>query len=85
MLARSQELIPEFYAGDGSFLSNVDDLHLGVTQVSRVWCSRPADNMVCFHFLMPDTYSGMPVHVRAAFVGMLGRTLGLLIWACFKA
>ena len=28
-----QELIPEFYAGDGSFLTNADDLQLGVTQV----------------------------------------------------
>lgn len=31
-----QELIPEFYAGDGSFLTNSDDLQLGVTQVSRI-------------------------------------------------
>ncbi|CAN0174364.1 unnamed protein product [Scytosiphon promiscuus] len=27
-----KELIPEFYAGDGSFLTNADDLQLGVTQ-----------------------------------------------------
>lgn len=36
VLTYLQELIPEFYAGDGSFLTNRDDLPLGVTQVSCV-------------------------------------------------
>ncbi|CAM9674725.1 unnamed protein product [Ectocarpus sp. 12 AP-2014] len=46
-----KELIPEFYAGDGSFLTNADDLQLGVTQVGQrvgdvelpPWARNPRD------------------------------------------
>ncbi|CAM9826988.1 unnamed protein product, partial [Choristocarpus tenellus] len=66
-----QELVPEFYAGDGSFLTNVDDLPLGVTQAGdRIgdvelppWSRSPRDFIRKMRRALESSYVSMRIHL----------------------
>ncbi|CAN0369325.1 unnamed protein product, partial [Discosporangium mesarthrocarpum] len=66
-----KELVPEFYAGDGSFLTNVDDLPLGVTQGGQrvgdvglpPWARSPRDFVRKMRRALESPYASMRLHL----------------------